>query len=118
MGRMILACALVLAGGAAWAQTAVPVDGVYAGGADLLGTAQGRAAQGRCDQRIAFKLRIKDRAFTWKLPTSQAAILIAPDGTFSGQNGRRVINGSIHGAHFAARTVGPGCNYIWSLDRQ
>jgi hypothetical protein len=99
----------------AWAQ--VPVDGVYEGTATIEGSATGRAASGRCEQTIHFKLNVVGRSFVWKLPTSQATVTIAPDGTFSTQNSSRFLNGKIDGSHLSAQTTGRGCGYIWLLDR-
>jgi hypothetical protein len=119
MRPAILACLLLLAApGVGRAQAPAPVDGVYDGGADIQGAATGRAASGRCDQRIAFKLHIRNRTFTWKLSTSQTSVTVSPDGSFSAQNGGRFLSGRIQGTHFAANTTGRGCGYIWSLDRQ
>ncbi len=100
------------------ASAQAPVDGVFVGGADISGAAGGRAANGRCNQTMRFTLHVRDRSFVWRLPTSQVPVAIAPDGSFSAQNGSRFINGRIQGTHLAAQTTGRGCSYVWSLDRQ
>jgi hypothetical protein len=112
----LLALGWVCSGAAAWAQ--VPVDGVYAGGATIAGSATSRAANGRCPQTISFTLPVRGRSFPWKLATGVVEVPIAADGTFYGQNAGRFINGQIAGTHFAAQTTGRGCNYVWSLDRR
>ena len=113
MRHLTAACLVVMTtcAGAAFAQTPVPVDGHYAGEASL------RLGGGSCDQTIPFKMWVKDRTFTWKLPTETVQVTIAPDGTFNAQNGQRFISGKIEGKQLTAATQGQRCNYAWSLTR-
>ena len=87
-----------------------PLDGTYRGDTSLVGS-RGR----RCTPGGAMRVRVVDSAFDWKRDGQLVSVKIGPDGTFSSQNGRRFVSGTITGNTLSAVAKGAACDYSWTL---
>jgi hypothetical protein len=91
---------------------ATPFDGTYRGEYSSIG-----GAGARCPAGSAMTLTIRDGQFTWRNQSDATPIQVGPDGSFSGQNGRRFVTGRVAGGKITATTSGLACNYAWSLSK-
>ncbi len=94
---------------AAWA--ASPFDGAYKGDYRLGG------GGGSCPAGGPFTVRVADGKFEWVIGQDRTTVTIAADGSFSGQNGRRYLQGKAESGRITAQTLGAACNYTWALSR-